>query len=216
MANLKTFYQTYLSWQNKMLIAFSGYKGSGKDTAARVLTTEYGFTKVAFADPVREMALAIDPWIQDPDGLWWPLSEMITFVGWDVAKRDIPEVRRLLQKIGTEAVRNILGTDVWVDYLNSKFPDLFNDDTRYVITDCRFENECNFVRDSGGQIIWINRPGLTSDGHASESVVPLKHAVAELHNNETIEELEEDVRFFLFMRGIDKVDSSGNDTEAIN
>jgi|SRR3954469_1422380 len=199
-----------------MLIAFSGYKTSGKDTAAKVLIDEYGFTKIAFADPVREMALAIDPYILFGEKTV-RLSEVITLGrGWDWAKNELPEVRRLMQKIGTEAVRNILGTNVWIDLLMSRYPDLFHDETRYVITDCRFENECEFVQGSNATIIWIDRPGLSSDGHASESDVPLKYADAILHNDETIEELEEDVRFFLCVRGIDKVDSSRDSTATTN
>ena len=141
---------------------------------------------------------------------------MIKGAGWDWAKNNVPEVRRLMQVFGTEVGRSFFGENVWVDILFRRFPDVFDDDTRYVITDCRYGNECEFVRSEGGQIIWIDRPGLASDGHASESDVPFNHAIAVFHNDETIEELEEDVRFFLFMRGIDKVDSSGDFTATTN
>jgi hypothetical protein len=197
-----------------MLIAFSGFKTSGKDTAARVLLDEYGFIKIAFADALREALLVLNPIVTYQDGtIITNLSTVIKGSGWDWAKSNIPEVRRLMQVFGTEVGRTYFGDNVWVDTLANKFPDIFDDETRYVITDCRFENECEFVRNGGGQIVWIDRPGLGSDGHASESDVPFNHAVAVLHNDETIEELEEDVRFFLFMRGIDKVDSAGITSE---
>lgn len=200
-----------------MLIAFSGYKTSGKDTAARVLVDEYGFTKVAFADPIREALLILNPWVAYAAEYGTiPLAELIQDAGWDWAKNNIPEVRRLMQTFGSEVGRSLLGENVWVDLLLSRYPDLFHAETRYVITDCRFENECEFVQGVGGTILWINRPGLVSDGHASESDVPLRYAEAVLHNDETVEELEEDVRFFLFTRGIDKVDSSRDSTATIN
>lgn len=190
-----------------MLIAFSGLKGSGKDTAAKVLVEEYGFTKVAFADAVREMALVIDPWIPAMSGGYnlLPLSELINDAGWDWAKRNVPEVRRLLQVIGTEAGRMVLGENVWVDLLAKRFPDIADENSRYVVTDCRFDNEVEFVRSNSGSVIWIERPGLVSDGHASESTHIKDLATVVLHNDETVSELEEDIRMMLFIWHIDKV-----------
>jgi hypothetical protein len=43
---------------HKNLVAFCGYKGSGKDTGASVLIEEEGFTKVAFADALKGMLFA--------------------------------------------------------------------------------------------------------------------------------------------------------------
>jgi hypothetical protein len=193
-----------------MLIAFSGLKGSGKDTAANVLISEYGFTKIAFADAVREVALAIDPKV--PFKHSWgsdivSLSQLVIQFGWDKIKREVPEVRRLLQVVGTEAGRMILGENVWVDILDKRFPDIDDDSTKYVITDCRFDNEVDFVRTKGGLLVWVDRPGLQSDGHASESEHIKDLASVILHNDETKEELEEDVRFMLFMRGYDRIES---------
>jgi hypothetical protein len=42
-----------------VIVALCGYKHSGKDTAADVLVEEYGFQKLAFADPLRESAAAM-------------------------------------------------------------------------------------------------------------------------------------------------------------
>ena len=186
-----------------MLIALSGLKGSGKDTAALVLIRDYGFTKIAFADAVREMALVIDPYVllelRDQDML--RLSEIVESKGWDWAKREISEVRRLLQVIGTEAGRMLFGPNVWIDLLLKRFPDLADPDTRYVVTDCRFENEAEFVQSLHGDICWVARPGVVSDGHASETDVVKKYATKILVNDETIEELQEDVRFMMFLRG---------------
>lgn len=153
-----------------MLFAFSGLKGSGKDTAAAVLVREYGFTKIAFADAVRELALTIDPLVPSPNtGYHYRLSYMVHMYGWDQLKRLVPEVRRLLQVIGTEGGRAMAGENVWIDILAKRYPDIGSDAVRYVITDCRFDNEVDFVRDNGGKLVWIDRPGLASDGHASES-----------------------------------------------
>lgn len=190
-----------------MLIAFSGLKGSGKDTCAAVLLEEYGFTKIAFADAVRDVALAIDPIIIFEDvSSTIRLSQLVAQFGWDKIKREIPEVRRLLQVIGTEAGRNILGENIWVDYLFSKYPDLAKSHTRYVITDCRFMNEVSFVQARKGTLVWVDRPGVTSDGHSSESVEIRNYADYVINNDDSILELQEDIRLLLHLRGIDRIE----------
>ncbi len=178
-----------------MLFAFSGLKGSGKDTAANVLVHEYGFTRIAFADAVRELALIIDPEVPSPNtGYYYRLSYMVEMYGWDQIKRLIPEVRRLLQVIGTEGGRMLVGENVWVDILAKRFPDIGSEDVRYVITDCRFDNEVEFVRNNGGKLVWINRPGLVSDGHASESEHIRDLASVVVYNTQDQQVFEDTVR----------------------
>lgn len=152
-----------------MLVAFSGLQGSGKDTGAAALI-KIGYKKVAFADALRDMLIAIDPFIPVANSTCRRLSDIISDVGWDYAKRTIPEVRRIMQRTGTEGVRNVLGNNSWVNALHNNYSDLFDADTRYVLTDCRFDNEGEFVHQHGGLIIWIDRPNISSDGHASESL----------------------------------------------
>lgn len=193
-----------------MLIAFSGLKGSGKDTAAEVLIEEYGFTKIAFADALREALLVLDPVVIIEED-WQPLvitklSKVVSEYGWDWAKRSLPEVRRLMQVFGTEVGRMLFGENVWVDILSKRYPDIADDATRYVVTDCRFPNEVEFVRKSGGAVVWIERPGLSSDGHASESTDIAALASVVLHNDEAISELHEDIRFMLFMWGVEPIE----------
>jgi deoxynucleotide monophosphate kinase-like protein len=190
-----------------MLIAMAGLKGSGKDTAAAVLVREYGFKKIAFADALREMSLVIDPYVAIKDGLGVKLSTLVNESGWDKVKREVPEVRRILQVIGTEAGRKFLHEDIWISILNKDYPDIAWDDARYVITDCRFRNEADFVHEKGGDICWVDRPGIVSDGHASESTDVKNVADYLLDNSSSIEELEKDIRFMLFMKGITPIES---------
>ena len=42
-------------------VALMGRAGAGKDTVASILTEHRGYARVAFADPLKEMALAVDP-----------------------------------------------------------------------------------------------------------------------------------------------------------
>lgn len=196
-----------------MLIAFSGLKGSGKDTAAKVLIEEYGFTKIAFADALRDGLLVLDPWVPANTGGYTllPLSELIADAGWDWAKTNVPEVRRLMQVFGTEVGRMLFGENVWVDVLKKQFPRLNDPNSRYVITDCRFINEAKFVDENDGSVVWIDRPGNESDGHASESTDVRAWRNWLVVNDQDEEHLRGMVRQIMSWEEIDPIDRSITD-----
>lgn len=149
-------------------IALCGVATCGKDTAAKGLT-ERGWKRVSFADGLREFALAVDPIVDIPGA--YRLSELVDTVGWDEAKRHA-EVRRLLQVIGTDAGRNIVGENVWVDIAGDKIIDAMEAGYGVVLTDCRFPNEVEMVREFGGYLVRIERPGVSAvNGHVSETAL---------------------------------------------
>lgn len=175
-----------------MILGLSGYARSGKDTAASVLVDEFGFTRIAFADKLREVLLAINPKVAEEiveDDIFSEeredpiktvksvytarVSDVIEYHGWDGYKETVynDEIRGLLQRLGTEAGRNILGPNIWVDTaLRSLEPD-----GKYVVTDMRFPNEFAAVKERGGTTWRINRqgigPAVAPDGtvHPSET-----------------------------------------------
>lgn len=173
-----------------------GTAGCGKDTAAAALV-KAGWTRDAFADRMRTAILALDPFVPTTsrDGET-RLSHLVDYYGWDDAKREFPEVRRLLQKFGTEAGRDIHGVNCWVslvlDAPSSPWSQSWK--TGLVITDCRFENEAEGIRREGGYVVSIVRPGLAElDGgnsaHASESGLPPELIDATIVNDGTVEDL---------------------------
>jgi hypothetical protein len=208
-----------------MLIAFSGLKGSGKDTAAKVLIEEYGFTKIAFADPLREALYTLNPLVPVEYKVcheghelnirdYVTLNKLVEAEGYEKAKRENPEFRRLMQVFGTEVGRQLFGENVWVDILEKRFPDIRDPNTRYVITDCRFVNEAKFVDRVGGSIIWITRPGVESDGHASESEEVKPWRSYHILNDFTPGELRNKVILTMLRERIDPIERSI--TEATN
>lgn len=155
---------------DRILIGISGYAWAGKDTFADALVDKFGFTKMAFADPLRAMALAINPIITYTTG-WGDQPNMVRYsdlldrLGYDVAKKEHPEVRRFLQALGTEAGRKVLSDTLWVDHAMARAVEI----PRCVIADMRFKNEANAVRDAGGLTIRVNRPGVDpANTHVSE------------------------------------------------
>jgi hypothetical protein len=73
----------------------------------------------------------------------------------DITFVEMMSVRDLLQKLGTEAMRNGLHQNTWV---NALFAD-FKEDMHWIITDMRFPNEYKAIKDKGGITIRVNRPG---------------------------------------------------------
>jgi dephospho-CoA kinase len=157
------------------LIGFSGYGGAGKDSAAKPLIDE-GWERISFADPMREMALAINPIVGvEPISATGArvirYADAIEEVGYNDAKFKYPEFRAFLQKLGTEGGRGVLGENIWVNTA----ADRMEEDGRYVITDVR-----------------IDRPGVGPAGdHDSEKIPSLIHSRGDyaLLNDGSLEDL---------------------------
>jgi hypothetical protein len=149
-----------------VIIGLSGYAQTGKDTVAQHLVNEYGFTRIAFADPIREALYALDPILHDYPAIpGIRLSWIVDRSGWESVKKESPEVRRLLQRLGTEVARNQWSPDFWVD-LAMKKASKFD---KVVITDVRFPNEYEAIRGANGDIWRVVKPGISAvNAHPSE------------------------------------------------
>lgn len=155
-----------------MIIGLSGYCRSGKDTVAGMLVGLHGYEGRAFASPIREALLTLNPILESGHRI----NEIVQDYGWEVAKAKL-EVRRLLQVLGTEVGRNMFGQDFWVD---QAIKGLFKEDY-IVFTDCRFPNEAEAIRNLGGEVWRIIRPGVDAiNAHPSE------HALADYAFDRTI------------------------------
>ena len=143
------------------VIGLAGRARAGKNTLAAALIP-HGYEVVSFADPLREMALALDPFIDGEVRL----SDLVHRLGWDYAKVSYPEVRRILQSLGTDVVRGV-DPEYWVKQMQAKICD---SDKRFVVADCRFQNEVEVIRLCGGLVVEIDRPSLGPlvDTHVSE------------------------------------------------
>lgn len=172
----------------RQIVGLCGYARSGKDCAAQALIAD-GFERIAFADAVREALLALDPDLAYDGANPQSVVDAVTLYGWDRAKGE-RDMRRLLQRMGTEAGRNIHGPDCWVNIARRKIEATT---ANVVLTDVRFPNEAAMVRELGGHVIRIDRPGVGPvNGHASEALAFEPDAVIE--NSGTVEELHAKVR----------------------
>lgn len=77
---------------------------------------------------------------------------------YDILQKNVVEenltLRHMMQLVGTEAFRNNIHPDAWVKALFSNYSSY----SKWVITDMRFVNEAERIKQEGGYLIRINRP----------------------------------------------------------
>jgi hypothetical protein len=151
-------------------IALIGRARVGKDTAAAFLADQYGYTPMAFADPLRDIAADLDPLV-DPDEHGMRYTDALRAVGYDAAKARFPEVRQVLQRLGV-AVRDHVGPDVWVDALDRRV-DALPAETPVVVTDVRFPNEAERLAALGFTLVRLTREAAAGAAplHVSETAL---------------------------------------------
>jgi hypothetical protein len=125
-------------------------------------------------------------------------------------------VREFLQKLGTEAMREGLHTNVWVNALFSDYVavvkewDEFGNDTvveypNWIITDMRFPNEMEAVEQRKGITIRVTRPDFLSFEamlHPSETALDDAKFDYEIINDGSLEDLVEKVKHILTIEKI--------------
>lgn len=162
-----------------MIIGLSSYATGGKDTVARFiqeLQPEKWEVK-KFSGKLKEIASILtgipEHMFEDQDFKTSILGEE-----WWKNYGDFyhqTTVRDFLQILGTDAIRNGLHTNAWVNALMADYKpakmDQYNP-SNWIITDCRFPNEAQAVKDNGGVVIRIVRPGIEPvNAHPSETAL---------------------------------------------
>jgi hypothetical protein len=206
-----------------IVVGLSGYAGAGKDAVADILVRDYGFTKMAFADPLKRMLRRLDPIIgfdlyegccaecaDIPEVTEVRFSDAAKFGFDDESLKHSPwaeEVRRLWQRFGTEVFR-AEDSDFWVNLAAGELGETTAD--RVVFTDVRFENEAEWIywlredhvkEPEIRSSVWrVARPdNYPEDIHESEQMVGLLDEEVTILNNGSLEELEEPVAIAMDM-----------------
>jgi len=177
------------------LIGITGLKTSGKDTTFEAIERITGdATRRAFADNLKALgAKALGLRFDDMD----ILKERGELAIGDSQGWNSPITgRQYLQNLGVGA-REVFGVGFWVDQVlpldNFRLEEIWTENDRLptwgVVTDVRFPNEAQRVLDLGGQVWEVVRPGLESDGHASEIPLPREYITREILNDASIHDL---------------------------
>lgn len=202
-----------------MIIGITGYKRSGKDTAAKYLAENYGtkdegtflslvfgFHTYHFADPLKRA--------------------LETIYGWDKGIWDSPEKEEIdpYWGVSPRQAAQILGTE-WSILLGDTFPEYKrvtgrktylkaflrhveeHPDWNFIVPDMRFEYEADAIRFLGGSVLRIRRPEVeqSSDAHASEKEYLTLFADAEYVNDGSLDELYEFLDMYAKILGLESI-----------
>lgn len=181
-------YPLYLDWQ---IVKFA-------DALKDMVCILTGCTREQLEDTNFKNSHLADEWKQDIES-----TKAITY-------------RKLLQKLGTDLLRNQLHENVWVNALMNNYkPEYkFNDRSKatvenwhntkfpnWIITDCRFPNELEAIKNREGVSIRVNREDITGQGkfnpHTSETALDNAGFDYVIDNNSDIQALIDKVKIIL-------------------
>lgn len=172
----------------KQLIGLHGRAGVGKDTIADYLKDEYAFYKYSLASPLKKAAAILfalpehvfqDSFHKEVSDSFWGLSP-----------------REILQRLGTEAMRQTFGEDHWLRLAELNLGDLLS--ARVVFPDVRFQNEAEWIINRGGEVWYVLRDGVKPvAAHSSEGGIPEELYNVYLNNSYSKEHLYRDIRWLM-------------------
>ena len=180
-----------------LLVGITGLAGSGKDTATNLVNRlehcvkyfddhmitpkvcpgcnltsiantlhQTSVVNLSFATPLKKIAMIVgftmqqlyDPELKNKVDDFWKISP-----------------RQFLQMCGTEMFRNVWRDDVWVEIMRKQIrtidKNVSSERVVIFVPDVRFPNEAQMIREEGGIVVRINRPGVATMDHASENQV---------------------------------------------
>ncbi len=178
-----------------MIVGITGFIGSGKDTVAKMLV-EKGAVQDSFAAPLKDLCASVFGWPRDmlqgdtiesrdfretPDMYWTRKLGIDQFTP-----------RLALQLLGTEIMRTHFNQDIWLDSLEYRIRKNEQQDTMVVVSDCRFKNELDLIKELNGIVVHVIRDELPewyeTAVHANKGSVPAKHTMetrfAKVHASE--------------------------------
>lgn len=145
------------------VIGLVGLKQHGKDTAADILVSEYGFKKGAFAELLK--SICMEHFRLSREQVYGDKKEVPDH-RWLDANGNPRTPRFILQHLGTQGFRTV-DPDFWVKAFFAKY----KSDEKYVMCDVRFPNELEAVVSRGGKIWIVDMPGKPDKMPLSERFV---------------------------------------------
>lgn len=167
------------------IIGLSGYARAGKDTIGDLLV-EKGYARSSFADYIRKALYTLNPYSSDGKRV----KDVIDAHGWEGSKEVDPEIRILLQRLGSDVGRAMIDNDIWVNLVLKNLPD----GAKIVFTDCRFPNEAEAIKRFGGELWRVSREGCNPvNNHISEIALDEWKFDRRFENNLSIDTLHIEV-----------------------
>lgn len=160
------------------VIGLAGPAHCGKNTASTVMSAMMpAYQEMSFADPLKRMLMV---------GLKLDAEQVYGAQKEDVDGRYGCTARHMMQTLGTEWGRRCVGEDVWLRAMQNHLAPYT------IITDVRFQNEADFVRERG-ILIHIVRERKIAGAHISEQGVLARAHDMSIDNCGTLDEFQETV-----------------------
>lgn len=184
--NINTSKILNVSNNSRKIFGITGRKFNGKDTIALFLCNKYNFKQLAFADVLKTGCGYL--FQLSHDQLHGDLKETPIINWFNLTPRQI------LQFVGTNIFRDHMkelhvgfGDVFWLLATKAKINNISKD---IVISDVRFPNEVEFVKNLNGKVIRVTRNTNTNtDNHISEQLIDQLNVDYDLKNNGTKEDL---------------------------
>ena len=162
----------------KKLIALTGAAYSGKSTIAGELS-DHGYVRKKMSQTLKNMLLQIP-------GVTEEMTEgSLKEVPQDIFGGKTP--RYAMQSLGTEWGRDTIFNRIWLESWKRSIAGMNN----VVVEDLRFPNEAELIRELGGEIWRVTRPGHVGAGHSSELEMKLIDPDVVIKNEGSLQELQE-------------------------
>ena len=189
-----------------MILSLSGYKGSGKNTVADYISQHYGFAnQISFASTVKDILSTLFGWnrvkldgLAQEDRNW---RNQIDYywsrkIGYDFT----PNIA--MKEFGTDVMRKWI-PDIWVSIVEKKLLQLQN--SPIIVTDTRFENEYEMLRNNGAIIVGIIKKTDKVFTHESDTTWLNFKLDYTLNNEKTFSELYTECDMMMTSFGIPKI-----------
>jgi len=200
-----------------MLVVISGKARHGKDSVFNILAQCGGFKRIAFADPLKRICSQVfnlpletfyDDAIKDspfasPIKWAYPYQIQLEYLtGGKLPALDFVFLspRDLLQKVGTDIVRQYIADDFWIKLLVKELQEM---DGNVAITDARFQNERDALKAIGGMLMLVKKPSseAAGDSHVTENDLGSEADYSIIINNDgTLAELDHDVKMWYSLK----------------
>lgn len=204
-----------------MILSLSGLKGSGKDAVASFLIRKYKFTRISLADPLKEVCARVinkpidifhnvaikdknfDIALQFDDTMLANLAFELNSLQYDVTPSlfssflgtQLRNPREVLTFIGTDLCRKYVDNDIWLKLAKQAIE---NTEGNIVVTDSRFANERNMIKNLRGILAFVDRPSVTqsfdrTSAHESETDQLNESYNVYINNNDSLNSLEQEI-----------------------
>lgn len=155
-----------------MLIGITGKIGSGKTTASRYLCNHWFFKEYTMAEPLKDIAKIFG--FNEAELYGTQAQKLKIHPKWGISAREF------LQKVGTDLFRDKLREvipdmkiekSIWCDIFKLKY----NKDCSTVVSDIRFVDEAQTIKELGGFIIHIERDSILNEMASAHMASALTH-----------------------------------------